>query len=451
MILGDILHDHGFNRRLIGLTLPISFQSLMLALVAAADALMLGRIDQISMAAVSLATQIQFVQNMLLWAIVSGIAVLGAQYWGKGDRAVMGRIFAISVRQASAVCLVFFALCRFFPVRLMQLFAHDPELVRIGAEYLRAASWSYLLTGVSQCTLGIMKVSDHVSCAAAISSGAVILNVILNAVFIFGLFGFPAMGVGGAALATVAARAAELAFCAGISLRRGFIRLTIRDLRTFDRALEADFLRYMLPILGAGLLWGTGFTAYTAIMGHLGPDAAAANSAAAVVRDLMCCLCNGFSGAAGIIIGNELGAGHLACGKRYGDRLVVISILLGLFCAVCVLGCIPAASRCLILTDRARSYMEGMFVILAVYMIGRTICTVVINGIFSAGGDTLFDVYSLIVCMWCIALPCAFAGAFVFHLPVLAAYACTCLDEVGKVPWVLAHHRRYKWVRNITR
>ena len=92
-----------------------------------------------------------------------------------------------------------------------------------------------------------------------------------------------------------------------------------------------------------------------------------------------------------------------------------------------------------------------MFVILSVYMIGRTICTVVINGIFSAGGDTLFDVYSLVICMWCIALPCAFASAFLLHLPVLAAYACTCLDEVGKVPWVLAHHRRYKWVRNITR
>lgn len=451
MILGDILHDHAFNRRLIALTFPISFQSLMLALVAAADALMLGRVDQASMAAVSLATQIQFVQNMILWAVVSGIAVLGAQYWGKGDRAVMGRIYAVSVRQASAVCLVFFVLCRFFPVRLMRLFAHDPELVRIGAGYLAAASWSYLLTGISQCTLGIMKVSDRVTCAAVISSGAVILNVILNAVFIFGLCGFPAMGAEGAALATVASRAAELACCIGISLRPGFIRLTVRDLRTFDRVLEADFLRYMLPILGAGLLWGTGFTAYTAIMGHLGPDAAAANAAAAVVRDLMCCLCNGFSGAAGIIIGNELGAGRLAQGKMYGDRLAVISVLLGLFCTVCVLGCIPVVSRCLILTDQARNYMEGMFVILSVYMIGRTICTVVINGIFSAGGDTLFDVYSLLVCMWCIALPCAFAGAFVFHLPVLAAYACTCLDEVGKVPWVLAHHRRYKWVRNITR
>ena len=451
MILHDILRDRAFNWRLISLTLPISLQSLMLALVAAADALMLGRVDQISMAAASLATQIQFVQNMLLWAIVSGIAVLGAQYWGKGDRAVMGRLYAISARQAAVVCLVFFLGCRFFPSRRMLLFAHDPELVRIGAEYLEIASWSYLLTGLSQCTLGIMKVSDHVACAAVISSGAVVLNIILNAIFIFGLAGFPAMGVKGAALATVAARAAELIWCTGISLRRGFIRLTLRDLRTFDRLLELDFLRYMLPILGAGLLWGTGFTAYTAIMGHLGPDAAAANSVAAVVRDLMCCLCNGFSGAAGIIIGNKLGAGRLIQGKKYGDRLVVFSILLGLFCTVCVLACIPVVSRCLLLTDQARTYMEGMFIILSVYMIGRTICTIVINGIFSAGGDTLFDIYSLIVCMWGIALPCAFASAFFFHFPVLVAYACTCLDEVGKVPWVLAHHRRYKWVRNITR
>lgn len=92
-----------------------------------------------------------------------------------------------------------------------------------------------------------------------------------------------------------------------------------------------------------------------------------------------------------------------------------------------------------------------MFIILSVYMIGRCVCTVVINGIFSAGGDTLFDVYSLVVCMWGIALPCAFFGAFYLHLPVLVIYGCTCLDEVGKIPWVMFHYKKYKWVRNITR
>lgn len=451
MIISGIIHDKVFSRKLVSLALPIAFQNLMLALVAAADALMLGRFNQNAMAAVSLATQVQFVQNILLWGIVSGVGVLGAQYWGKGDRVVMGRIFGISIRQTLWICVLCFIACRCFPEKLMLCFAHDPELVRIGAEYLNIAAWSYLLTGVSQCYLGIMKVSEHVRESTYISSAAVVLNIVLNALFIFGGFGIPAMGVRGAALATVTARVAELVWCVCLSYRKSYIRLTFRDVTAFDRALSMDFLRYTMPIIGAVMLWGIGFTAYTALMGHLGPDAAAANAIAAVARDLMCCICNGLAGGCGILIGNELGAGRLLHGKIYGERSMILSFLAGGLSTLVILACIPPVSRFIPLTELAHRYMTGMFMILSVYMIGRCVCTVVINGIFSAGGDTLFDVYSLAVCMWGLALPCAFLGAFYWKLPVLAVYACTCLDEVGKIPWVMLHYRRYKWVRNITR
>lgn len=451
MLLRRLFRDKRFNRKLVQLTLPITLQSLMLALVAAADALMLGKVNQDAMAAVSLATQIQFVQNMLLWAIVGGIGILGAQYWGKRDKRVLGEIFGLSVRESFLVSAVFFAGCYFFPEKLMLLFARDPILINTGAEYLKVASWSYLLTGVSQCYLAIMRVSEHASRSAWISSGAVMLNIILNAVFIFGLFGAPAMGVRGAALATLIARVVELLWCIITTFKKTFIPLKVRTLFTFNRILELDFWRYSLPILASCLLWGIGFTAYTAIMGHMGRDAAAANSIAAVVRDLMCCLCNGVAGSCGILIGNELGAGKLRRGRLYGDRAIILAFLIGLFSTAIILVSIPFISSFMKLTDQAHEYMIGMFVILSVYMIGRCVCTVVINGIFSSGGDTLFDMYSLIVCMWCIALPCAFSGAFYFHLPVLVIYGCTCLDEVGKIPWVVHHYRKYKWVKNITR
>ena len=95
--------------------------------------------------------------------------------------------------------------------------------------------------------------------------------------------------------------------------------------------------------------------------------------------------------------------------------------------------------------------MKGMFGVIAVYMIGRAINDVTINGIFGAGGDTLFDMYSLAVCMWCLAIPLAAAGTYYFHWPVVVVYACTCIDEVGKLPWVLHHFRKYKWVKDLTR
>ena len=446
-----MFRDRAFLRKLLFLAFPLTLQNLMLALVAAGDALMLGKLHQNAMAAVSLASQIQFVQNTLLGGIAAGMGVLGAQYWGKGDKQILGRLLGLGVTQATAVSILFFLGCYFLPEALMRLFAGDAELIALGADYLRVASWSYLLTGVSQCYLAILRVSGHATHSAWISATTVVLNIVLNAIFIFGLAGAPALGVKGAALATVLARLVELSWCLLSSLRPNYIRLKLKALVVFPKFLFFDFWKYTLPLLGAFTLWGTGFTTYTAILGHLGPDAAAANAIAAVIRDLLCCMASGFAMASGIVIGNELGAGHLETGRLYGDRMVRLSFLMGLICTACSLACIPLVNHFLPLTDTARHYTAGMLVILSIYMIGRTVCTVVINGIFDAGGDTMFDIVSLVIFMWCFALPCAFLGAFVLHLPVLAVYACTCLDEVGKVPWVILHHRKYRWVKNITR
>lgn len=450
-MLKGMFSDKEFLRKLLRLTFPIALQNLMLALVAASDAVMLGRLDQNAMAAVSLATQIQFVQNMMLGAVVSVVAILGAQYWGKNDKRVLGEIFGISIRQSLVISILFFVGCVFYPEYLMRLFAHDPALIEIGADYLRIAGWSYLLTGVSQCYLAIMKVSEHASRTAWISSTTVVLNIVLNAILIFGLLGAPAMGVRGAALATLIARVVELVWAIASSYQKTYIRLRLSDIVSFNWGLCRDFWRCSLPILGAYLFWGVGFTSYTAVLGHMGADAAAANSVAAVVRDLMCCLCNGLSAAGGIVVGNELGAGRLERGKLYGDRLMVLSFVVGLLATVLVLLSIPPVLYYIKLTETARSYLVGMFVILSIYMIGRCVNTIVINGIFAAGGDTLFDFYSLAICMWGLAVPCAFIGAFWLNWHVLVVYACTCLDEVGKIPWVIWHFKRYKWVKNLTR
>lgn len=451
MFFKDLFQDKTFNRKLWALTLPITLQSLMLALVAAADALMLGMVSQDAMAAVSLATQIQFIQNMLLGGIVAGVGILGAQYWGKKDRLVLSKIFGMSVQEMMLVSIAFFIGCYFYPEKLMLLFAGDENLIRLGAEYLKVASWSYLLTGVSQAYLATMRVTDHASRSAWISSGAVVLNIVLNIIFIFGYFGVPALGVKGAALATVFARAIELIWCFVSTFEKSYIRLRLKYIFKVEKVLLFDFWKYSCPVLGAYMLWGSGFTAYTALMGHMGPDAAAANAVAAVVRDLMCCLSYGVAGGSAIVVGNALGAGDLELGRLYGRRITILSFLIGFICTLVILASIPLVSCFIHLTDTAYDYMVGMFLILSIYMIGRSVCTVVINGVFSAGGDTMFDVYSLAVCMWGIALPIAFAGAFYFHWHVLVIYGCTCLDEVGKVPWLIHHYKKYKWVKNITR
>lgn len=440
-----------FYRNLTRLALPIMLQSLMLASVAAGDALMLGKIAQDEMTAVSLATQIQFVQNMFLAAIAAAGAILGAQYWGKGDRRTLEDIFNMILRFCGIISVLFFLACELIPGQLMHIFANDAALIAIGSSYLRIAGWSYLLTGISQCYLTMMKVSDHVKPGALISSCAVLLNIALNAVFIFGLLGAPRMQARGAALATTISRMIELALCIIVSSKASYIRPVMSRFIKQSKQLKTDFLRQCLPLLGGSLCWGVGFTSYTAIMGHMGTDAAAANSVAAVVRDLICCMCNGIGSAAGIMVGNELGAGRLDLGKAFGIKLKNISYGIGLLSTALVLAVTPFILNMVVLTDQAREYLTGMMVIMSFYMIGRCVNTVTINGVLDGGGDTVFDLYSLIVCMWLIAIPLALAGAFILHWHPLAVYACTCLDEVGKIPWVMARFRKYKWVQDLTR
>lgn len=440
-----------FYAKLRQLSLPIAFQSLMLALVAAGDALMLGRVAQVEMTAVSLATQIQFVQNMFIMAITAAGAVLGAQYWGKGDENALKSLFNLTLHFAGLVSLVFFGACELIPELLMKIFASDSQLIEIGSAYLRIAGWSYLLTGISQCYLGMMKVTDHVKPCAIISSCAVVLNVLLNAVFIFGLLGAPEMQARGAALATTISRVVELVLCVLVSRGGAYIRPAWDRFFSGSRQLTRDFIRQCLPLMGGSLFWGVGFTSYTAIMGHMGVDAAAANSVAAVVRDLVCCACNGVGTAAGIMVGNELGAGNLELGKAYGIKLKNISWIIGFASTALVLAVTPIVVRFVILSEAAQSYLTGMMIIMGIYMIGRCVNTVTINGVLDGGGDTVFDMYSLAVCMWGIAIPLALLGAFVFHWHVLLVYACTCLDEVGKIPWVMLRFRKYKWVQNLTK
>ena len=215
--------DQAFYSKLWGLMIPILLQNLMLAMVAVADAFMLGGLDQNYMSAVSLATQIQFIQNMFLAAATASLGILGAQYWGKGDITTLDDIFCMALRLCGLVSVIFFCACMFIPDKLMLIFTNETVLIGHGVDYLRIAGFSYLLTGISQCYLVIMKTSEHARTTAIISSATVCINIVLNAVLIFGGFGIPALNVRGAAIATLISRIIELTASVIVSYRPGYI------------------------------------------------------------------------------------------------------------------------------------------------------------------------------------------------------------------------------------
>ena len=435
-----------FDRQLWSMVLPMAFQNLILSAVSAGDAAMLGFVSQDALSAVALATQVQFVLNLFFGACTGGATLIAAQYWGKGDKAAVRRLLGLILQYAGGVSLLFFAAAVLMPEALMRIFTREEALIAIGADYLRIAGWSYLPTGLSQCYHTMLKTTGKAKESAVISAVAIVTDLILNAVFIFGLLGLPAMGAKGAALTTIFSRTLELI----LAWRLSVLQPEKADVFRPARALQREFWHYSAPVLTNAMVWGLGVTTYSVIIGHLGSDATAANSIAAVVRDLVTSLCRGISSAVGILLGHALGANRLAEARENGGRTARLSILVGFLSGAVVLLCIPVLRHVFILTDAAREYLTWMLAITAVYMLGRSVNDVVICGVFHAGGDTRFDAQSVAISMWGVIIPLAAMAAFWWKWPVLAVYFILSMDEIIKLPWVYRHYKLYKWVNNIT-
>lgn len=444
-------HKKSFYNKLLSLVLPIAFQNFMLAAVSASDALMLGIISQESLSAVSLAGQVQFVLNLFIAALTIGATVLTAQYWGRDDKKAVEKILAIVLKISIVISVLFFVISTVFGSMIMRIFTSDSVLIESGTLYLRIVGISYLLTGISQIYLCIMKNTGYAVKSTVISSVAMILNIVLNAVLIFGFMGLPKLGIAGVAIATVISRIIELIWVIAESIKEGRIRLKLKYIIHIDKVLKEDFWKYALPVLGNELVWGCGFTMYSVIMGHLGSDAVAANSIANIVKNLIACVCIGIASGGGIIVGNELGKGNLKIAKEYGRRLIILSIVSGAVSGLLLLCVSPIILKYSNLTNEAYEYLKGMLIICSYYLIGKSINSTVIAGIFCAGGDSKFGFICDSVTMWIITVPLALIAAFYLKLPVIVVYFIVSLDEIVKLPAVYLNYKKYRWVKNITR
>lgn len=439
----DILQN-----RMIRLVLPIAFQQFMLALVGASDAVMLGRLSQNCMSAVSLASQVTFVFNLFMTAFVIGENMFVAQYFGKKDRAGICRIVRLVLCVSCFTAVLFMFGTIVFPVSIMHFLTNEPELIVMGSRYLQKVGVSYLLSAVAQVYLAYMKNCGAVKMSTLLSSLAVILNIALNGVFIFGMCGAPAMGIEGAAAATVIATAVQMAgsvFYVNVKVKQLHFRMQVRD-----REITRRFWDKVVPVLLNELVWGCGFTVYSVIMGHMGTDAAAANSIANISKNLVVCLCLGFGNAGGIIVGNELGAEHLEEAKEAGRRLTKAAIVCGVLSGALLIILSPVIVKMVHMTPDAKEYLKGMLIICSYYLLGKSVNSMTIGGIFPAGGDSRFGLLCDTVTLWFITIPLGCLCAFVLRFPVIAVYFVLNLDEIVKLPIVYRHYRKYGWVRNIT-
>ena len=436
------------RKEIVRLALPIALQQFMTALVGACDAIMLGKLSQDAMSAVSLATQVTFVFNLFMFAFMAGENMFVAQYYGKGDYTGISQVFSLVTKICGCIAVVFLAGTLFFPEQLMRILTNEETLIVLGSEYLRVIGISYVFSGIAQTFLAIMKNCGAVNMSTLINGGMVILNIALNAVFIFGLSGFPKMGIKGAALATVLATVVQFLWSVGYVLCR--IRAVKFSLRSCEKKLFGRFWQKTVPLLINNLAWGIGFSMYSVIMGHLGTDAVAANGIANISKNLVVCFCLGLGNAGSIIVGNRLGADRLQEAKEVGETLTKTAIIAGIVSGLVLMALSPFITKMVDLTPTARGYLQKMLLISSYYIAGKSVNCMTIGGIFAAGGDSKFGMLCDSVTLWCIIVPLGCICAFILKLPVMVVYFVLNLDEIIKLPVVYKHYKKYKWIKNLT-
>lgn len=440
-----------FNRELLTITIPLALQNLLNALVGASDALMLGRLTQDAIAAVSLANQISFVMSLLNGAVIGAVGVLVAQYWGKKDYLNAKRFQGLAVRYTTVVSFIFFLLAFLMPEKLMAIFTPEPELIRIGAEYLQIVSFSYLFIGISQCFLMVMKISGHAKMSVCISAVTVAVDMAVDFFLIYGIGSVPALGTNGSAYSTIAVEAIALVWCLVWSSKKQEVHLDRKSLFFFSAANEKDAWRIIPGMLASSLSWGLSMTAHSFILGHLGTDVTAAYSVTSVAQQLIQCLTQGISGGAGIIIGQLLGENLLDEAKKYGRQYWKVAFICGLINVglVCTVG--PLVYIFYVLEPQAKVYLVQMLEFSAFYLFAYAYNTIITCGVFPAGGDSRYDAISVFFATWCFAIPLSLLGCFVFQWPVIIVYFVMCLDEIVKIPFIPNRYKKYLWLNNLTR
>ena len=444
--------DREIYTRVGALTWPIILQNLLSAAVTSADVVMLNFVGQAHISAVSLAGQYATVLFMVYYGLGTGASMLCSQYYGKGDLRAIAVVEGIALRFSMLISTLAALAAFMIPRQMMRLFTPDPELIAIGADYLRLMSVAYFCWGITEIYLAVLRSVGRVRIATVINTAAFTMNLFLNAVFIFGLFGAPRMGAKGVALATSISRLGSLGLSFIVSAHSKDVKLNPSCLFLSNKLLFRDFLKMAMPALLNDVSWSMAFATYSIIIGQfLGSDMVAANSFVSQVRNLATVLCFSVASGGSILLGHLIGDNHMEEADRAAKAIMRLTVLTALAGGVLILLTMRPVLAFARLTDTGKKYLRVMLLINSYYVLGSAVNTTLIAGVFRAGGDSRFGMICDTIDMWIYAIPLGFLSAAVLKLPPLWVYFLLCTDEFVKWPWVIGHYRSKKWLKNITR
>ena len=376
--------------------------------------------------------------------------MFSSQFWGKQDIPKMRKILGLNLLLAMGLALVFMFAAVTFPVQIFNAFKAAPEALNEGVTYLRIVCIGYFATAITTAFDSSVCCSEKAALPFIVRAIGLLVNVVLNWILIFGRLGAPAMGVKGAAVATVIARFSELAVMLSAVYGRKMIQAaSFKELFTIPKEIVVKFFKTSSAVILNEMAWALGTTAYSWVFARISPEAIVVITIVQNIERLMLVFFHGGGNAGGVFIGKAVGAGNYEEAYEYGKRLAVLSVITSV-----VLSLIFVAARPIILMPyqvSAEVYNQSMnlLAVVAVMMNIKALTFLLIVGVFRNGGNPGAAFLIDIGCVWLVGVPMVTLGGLVLHLPLLISYAMMCSEEIVKVIISVTYFKKKKWMRNV--
>lgn len=441
--------DRIFLKKVTSIALPIAAQFFITSAVNLIDVVMLGRLGEAAVAATGAVNQIFFILQLVAFGINSGASVFLSQFWGTKDlrntRRTMGMMYLLSMVAA----VVFTAASLWFPAALVSLYIHEAPVIALGADYLRIICLTFPLSLISFVLATACRCTGSVKLPMRAGFVAIVVNVTGNLLLIFGLLGFPALGVRGAAIATALSRIAECGVLLFAVYRHKMPPAArLRELLAFDRPFITHYVKTTWPVLLNETMWSVGVSLYSVAYGKLGTDALAAVQISNTIVQLVNVFSRGLSNAAGILIGNQIGAGEESEAIRTSRRFLWLMPMTGVALCVATYAASPAFLLLYNVSPATLLLSRELLWVLGGATIVKSVTMVMIVGICRSGGDTMFACLADVGSVWLVGVPMAFLGVYL-GLPLWAVSLCAMSEDIVKIIICTPRIRSGKWVRNV--
>ncbi len=439
-----------FMRAVFTIAFPIALQNLMATTASMIDTIMIGTQGELAVAAVGICSQINSLFFSCYFGFAGGSLLFFSQYWGAKDLKGINRTFGISSFFTLLVAILFGTVAILNPAFILQIYTDKEAIIAMGIPYLRIIGFAAPFVVLVAVMNFLLRSTGRIKAPLICSIAGIVVNITLNWILIFGRFGFPKMGVAGAAVGTLCSQLINFILLFIYVLRdQEAVKLHLKEMFDWGEGFLGTYFKKSFPIISNELLYGIGQMLINIVMGHQDESAIAAMAAFRVLEGFVFAFFGGLADASAVVVGNEVGAGRHMKGYQY---VIGFSVLCPAITFMIVLVFLIFNQPLLALFglgSQALAYGKYMILIYLFFGAIRT-CNYIMNSCYRAGGEAVYGTVLEIACLFTLSVPVTWAAGMIFKLPFLAVFACVYVDEILRMIFEIRYTRSCKWIKPLT-